>query len=220
MHPNLDDPPYGGETSVASPGGPYTVSGVQDGVYYVSAYLDVDGSGGEPGEEEPDGWYDADDDGNPDTITVSGGNVTGVGITFGDITHAPEIQSMDGMWEKIGDAVSAERAERLDLDFYSDAEHNTPAVLFSHYEKGLTLMKWDGGEDQAWEPEGSPYFAPGGTFIVALDINNYDEPNAAYSNEPNNFKANVEHYVSDAWSLVGSADFSPDAAYNIDMQLK
>lgn len=220
VHPSIDDPPEGGDTSVASPGGPYTVSNVADGTYYVSAYLDLDDSGGEPGEDEPGGWYDANDDGTPDTITVSGGNVTGVDITFGDVTHAPEIQSMDGVWQQIGGAVSTIRAERVDLDFYSDNEHNTPAVLFSNYENGLTLMKWDGGDSQAWKPEGNEYFAPGGTFIIALDINNSDVPYAAYSNEPNDFKANVEHYIDDAWTSVGSADFSPGAAYNIDMQLK
>ena len=30
VHPSVDDPPYGGQTSVASPGGPYTISGVDE----------------------------------------------------------------------------------------------------------------------------------------------------------------------------------------------
>jgi len=217
VHTGLHNPPVG-VTSVASPGGAYSVN-VADGTYYVSAYLDVDDSGGEPGDDEPNGWYDANSDGTPDTITVSGGNVTGVDITFGDIAYAPEITLLDGQWNKLGDAATAINSGGIDLAFYSDAEHNTPAVLFSNNSTGLTLMKWNGGNG-LWQSVGPQNFAPEGTSHVALDINDNDVPYAAYSKYPGNYEANVMRFDSTNWVSVGSVDFSPSSAYHMDMQLK
>jgi len=179
----------------------------------------TDSSGDEPGDGEPNGWYDANSDGTPDAITVSGGNVTGVDISFGDVAYAPEITLLDGRWNQLGDAVTPINSAGIDLAFYSDAEHNAPAVLFSHNPTGLTLMKWNGGSG-LWQSVGSQNFAPQGISYIALDINDSDVPYAAYSRYPNNYEANVMRFYAANWVTVGSIDFSPSSAYRIDMQLK
>ncbi len=223
VHSHPGAPPSVPPASLTNPGGAYTVPGVADGTYYVSAYMDLDGSGGEPGSDEPMGWYDVDGDGNPDTITVSGSNVTGVDISFGN--HTPQITSMDGMWEQLGEAVSPtdSNVQQIDLAFYSESEHNTPAVLYSS-PTGTTLMKWDGGPDQQWEAE-SGSDAPNGQNYVSLVVNTFgggNFPYAAYT-DPSSYYINVKQYndATHTWTLVGNPDFSsPASAYSIDMRLK
>ena len=69
---------------LSSPGGSYTVSGLDDGDYYVNAFLDAnDSGGGLPDPDEPLGWYDPNGDGDPDAVTVAGGAATGIDIVMG-----------------------------------------------------------------------------------------------------------------------------------------
>ena len=67
---------------VAVPGGAYSIP-VPDGTYYVSTLMARDGSFGEPRREDVLVWYDADGDGDWDTVGVSGGAVTGVDVDLG-----------------------------------------------------------------------------------------------------------------------------------------
>lgn len=67
---------------VSIPGGAYSIP-VPDGTYYVSTLMARDGSFGEPRPEDVLVWYDADGDGDWDTVTVSGGAVTGVDVDLG-----------------------------------------------------------------------------------------------------------------------------------------
>jgi len=80
-HSSLGGPPD--ETVLVSmPGGAYSIP-VPDGVYYVSTFMSRDGYVGEPREEDVLVFYDADADGDWDTVNVSGGAVTGVDVDLG-----------------------------------------------------------------------------------------------------------------------------------------
>lgn len=66
--------------------GDYSLTGISTGTYYVSAFLDIkDREEGPPEFGEPLGWYDPNDDGTPDAVTVSGSNLTGIDILMSDI---------------------------------------------------------------------------------------------------------------------------------------
>jgi len=81
-HSALNQPPVSA-VGVSSPSGPYNLP-VNDGSYYISAYLDRNESGGPPDPFEPLVWYDANGDGLPDMVTVSGGgNAGGINIDLG-----------------------------------------------------------------------------------------------------------------------------------------
>jgi len=69
-------------TFVSIPGGGYSIP-VPDGTYYIAALMSQDGVFGEPRPEDVLAWYDADGDGERDTVTVAGGAVTGIDIDFG-----------------------------------------------------------------------------------------------------------------------------------------
>ena len=64
------------------PGGAYSIP-VADGVYYVATLMPRDGVFGQPRPEDVLVWYDGDGDGLADTVTVSGGAVTGVDLYLG-----------------------------------------------------------------------------------------------------------------------------------------
>jgi glucose/arabinose dehydrogenase len=63
--------PFAG-TGIPSPQGPYVFDTLEDGTYYIYAYLDADDSGGAPGIDEPAAWHDADGDGYADPVTITG----------------------------------------------------------------------------------------------------------------------------------------------------
>jgi len=65
----------------------YTIEGLPPGSYYISAYLDINQSGGPPDEGEPLAWYDQDDNGVPDlvVITVESPVQTDIDIVLKDI---------------------------------------------------------------------------------------------------------------------------------------
>ena len=66
--------------------GDYSLDGLSDGIYYISAFLDIHDRGDGPPEfGEPLGWYDFNEDGTPDPVTVSGGDITGIDILIADI---------------------------------------------------------------------------------------------------------------------------------------
>ncbi len=66
--------------------GDYSLDNLPDGSYYISAFLDLNDSGGGPPDSvEPSGMYDSDGDGDPDQVTVSGGNITGIDIELTDV---------------------------------------------------------------------------------------------------------------------------------------
>jgi glucose/arabinose dehydrogenase/photosystem II stability/assembly factor-like uncharacterized protein len=63
----------------------YTLSGLDDGTYYVFAYLDIDdGSDYDPG-DEPFAWYDYEGDGRADPVIVQGGTVNDIDILLTDL---------------------------------------------------------------------------------------------------------------------------------------
>jgi hypothetical protein len=83
-HPAVDADPVGSAEDIQS-GETYSIFGLQPGNYYISAYLDVDGSGGKPDLGEPLAWYDYDGDGIPDQVRVeSGAPTTDIDITLDD----------------------------------------------------------------------------------------------------------------------------------------
>jgi predicted outer membrane repeat protein len=69
--------------------GDYSLANLPDGSYYISAFLDLNDSGEGPADSaEPFGWYDLNGDDNPDPVTISGGNITGIDITLTDVEIA------------------------------------------------------------------------------------------------------------------------------------
>ena len=66
-----------------APEGNFQIAGLPDGVYHLQADLDVDSSASEPDWAEPIGFYDANTDGEPDEIVISGGSITGIDFSFG-----------------------------------------------------------------------------------------------------------------------------------------
>ena len=79
-HTAFDEAPVSA-VEVSSPGGAYSLP-IVNGSYYISAYLDRDESGA-PDPYEPFVWYDANGDGLPDMVTVSGGDVPGIDVDLG-----------------------------------------------------------------------------------------------------------------------------------------
>lgn len=83
-HPAVDADPVGSAEDIQS-GETYSIFGLTPGSYYISAYLDVDGSGGKPDLGEPLAWYDHDGDGIPDPVQVQSGTPTmDIDITLDD----------------------------------------------------------------------------------------------------------------------------------------
>jgi predicted outer membrane repeat protein len=80
-HSNLGGPPDA-SVFVNLPGGPFSIP-LADGTYYVSGLMARDGVFGQPRVEDVLAWHDADADGYPDTITVSGTTVFGANIDMG-----------------------------------------------------------------------------------------------------------------------------------------
>jgi hypothetical protein len=64
--------------------GAYTVTNVADGSYMVGAYMDLDGDMAPPEPDEPLAFYDPGGDHQPDSVTVSGGPVTGIDLALTD----------------------------------------------------------------------------------------------------------------------------------------
>jgi predicted outer membrane repeat protein len=84
-HLNVNSEPVA-SVHIWGPGG-YALVDLPDGSYYVSAFLDIHDRGeGPPEFGEPYGWYDSNGDGNPDPVTVSGGDISGIDILMEDIT--------------------------------------------------------------------------------------------------------------------------------------
>ncbi|MCA9972773.1 MAG: right-handed parallel beta-helix repeat-containing protein [Anaerolineales bacterium] len=74
-------------TYVPLPGGPFTFTNAPDGTaVFLSAYLDLNNSGGPPDPGEPLAWYDANHDGTPDAITITA-DVAGLQLALGDILY-------------------------------------------------------------------------------------------------------------------------------------
>jgi hypothetical protein len=82
IRPGEQQPAY---AAVIAGAGPYTVGNVTDGVYTVAAFMDLGDDMGPPQPGEPFAWHDPGGDGQPDPVTVTGGNaVTGVNIALRD----------------------------------------------------------------------------------------------------------------------------------------
>lgn len=102
-HPNLG-PETEDSVHIQGPGN-YSISGLPDGDYYISAFLDIHDTGsGPPYSGEPLGWYDSDNDGNPDKVTVSGNNLSGINILMKD----PESDYIQGTACYLGGIFSSE----------------------------------------------------------------------------------------------------------------
>jgi hypothetical protein len=73
-----------GDASTAD--GAYTIDDVEEGVYFVFTYLDLNGSNTYEPAQEPYAWYDYEGDGRPDAVTVAPGGVTrGIDILLTDL---------------------------------------------------------------------------------------------------------------------------------------
>ncbi len=84
-HLSLVEPPIANADAISS-GETYSITGLPAGSYYISAYMDVNDSGGAPDPGEPSALYDSNGDGVPDKVVVSGGDdVTGIDLEFDDI---------------------------------------------------------------------------------------------------------------------------------------
>ena len=71
-------------TVVAKPG-PYSIGGVADGTYSISAFMDLGDDMGPPGANEPAGIYDKNGDGTADALTIQGGvGLAGIDIALKD----------------------------------------------------------------------------------------------------------------------------------------
>jgi hypothetical protein len=81
-HLDYTQPPEESDT-VLSPGGDFAIGSLPDGDYYLSLFLDVTGGGGPSETWEPEMFYDPDGDAQPNTITVAGGDVTGIHLDLG-----------------------------------------------------------------------------------------------------------------------------------------
>ncbi|RLC89450.1 MAG: hypothetical protein DRI37_03770 [Chloroflexi bacterium] len=77
LHTAVNDPPVVTQT-VAVPGGVYGFTAVPNDTYYVSAFIDLDNTGGLMS------WYDADGDGNPDPIIVDSDVHDDIDVTVAD----------------------------------------------------------------------------------------------------------------------------------------
>lgn len=69
-------------SAVLAGAGPYALTGVADGEYVLTAFLDAGDDRGPPEAGEPQGSYDPNGDGTPDSVFVTGG----VGLIDIDIT--------------------------------------------------------------------------------------------------------------------------------------
>ena len=73
LHENLVDPPF--ESYWIYINNMYAFGGLEDGSFYIGAFMDVDDDGGGPPDPwEPSGWYDGPDAGSePDLVSITGG---------------------------------------------------------------------------------------------------------------------------------------------------
>ncbi|MEQ1873808.1 MAG: hypothetical protein ABL953_08785 [Ilumatobacteraceae bacterium] len=69
-------------SAVLDAAGPYALTGVADGEYVLTAFLDAGDDRGPPEAGEPQGTYDPNTDGTPDSVVITGG----VGLIAIDIT--------------------------------------------------------------------------------------------------------------------------------------
>lgn len=67
---------------ITSPGGEYSITGLENGTYYISALMSIDGSGGPPKTGDPVGMYDPDSDGDYETVTVNNNEVKNVNLSL------------------------------------------------------------------------------------------------------------------------------------------
>ena len=78
-------PPPVATTSTDSDASAYTIGSLEEGTYFVYAYLDLDDDGTPDAGEEPFAWYDYEGDGEADPVTVEGSPVTDVDILLTDL---------------------------------------------------------------------------------------------------------------------------------------
>jgi len=86
---------------------------------------------------------------------------------------------------------------------------------------GVTVKRFDG---DSWETLGSTSFtgsAGDSTPIrqVDLEVDSNDIPYVAYRDNSNGQRVTVQKYASPNWQIVGTAGFSPVAAYNVDLEI-
>lgn len=86
----LNQPPVD-TVHILIPGGEFAFPALPDGTYYIGAWLDANESGGGPPDPgEPHVYYDADRDGNPDPVIVSGGDVADIDLDIAEVLVARE----------------------------------------------------------------------------------------------------------------------------------
>lgn len=80
---NISGSPVDG-VQIPSDGGAYEITDLPPDTYYIAAIKDLDNSGGEPGPNEPESWYDPDGDGTPNPVTISSNDVFNIDIALDD----------------------------------------------------------------------------------------------------------------------------------------
>lgn len=116
----------------------YGLGSLPDGDYYLSAFLDVDDSGSwPPASTEPIGWYDANADGNPDPVTITGGaNLSGY-----------DIELLDPVAESFTLTVSVDPVGSGTVTVLPDQAtytSGTEVTLTATANPGWTFTGWDG----------------------------------------------------------------------------
>ncbi len=82
-HLSLYEEPIAHAEPISS-GEMYSIAGLPAGSYYITAFLDVNDSGGPPDPGEPSTFYDNDGDGSPDLLVVPAGtNISGIDLDLG-----------------------------------------------------------------------------------------------------------------------------------------
>jgi uncharacterized protein (DUF2141 family) len=84
-HPSVGAEPSASSEDIQS-GETYSILGLQPGSYFISAFLDVNNSGGPPDPGEPLAWFDSNGDGTADPVVIStaGEVITGKDILLED----------------------------------------------------------------------------------------------------------------------------------------
>ena len=92
LHTSIVEPPIASIDKLS--GIPYSFEDLDEGTYYISAFIDANDSGGEPDPGEPFSWYVV-QDGEPEPIVISDGNtVNAVNIDLED--NAVETGTING----------------------------------------------------------------------------------------------------------------------------
>ncbi|MBP6912705.1 MAG: hypothetical protein KBB86_02090 [Candidatus Pacebacteria bacterium] len=130
--------------------------------------------------------------------------------------------SSSSKWVSVGSAGFSPGGQVLDLSFAIDG-NDVPYVAFreepfSATSYKITVMKYDGSK---WIMVGGGSFSNGGAQDISLKIDSNNVPYVVFQDIAAGTKATVMKYDSSSskWVSVGSAGFSNDSVYFVDIAL-